>query len=72
MNKKDMLETIITKIDDPEEPLFLLRGRDPLASIAVLRWVYEAKEVKVNPAKIRQAEDVILDMLAYPNKKLPD
>lgn len=72
MNKKEMLETLITKIEDPEEPLFLLRGRDPLAAVSVLRWVHEAKESHVNPAKVRQAEDVVLNMLAYPNKKLPD
>lgn len=72
MNRNQMLELLITKILDPDEPLFILRGRDPLAVVSVLRWVHEAKEAKINPEKIREAEDVVLAMLAYPKKKLPD
>lgn len=72
MNRKQMLEQLITKIHDEEEPLFLLRGRDPLAAITVLRWISEAKEAKIDPVKVREAETIVLDMLAYPNKRLPD
>lgn len=72
MTRKEALEMLITKIIEEDEPLFILRGRDPLAAIVVLRWVHEAKESGVNQEKIKKAEDVVLEMLSYPNKKLPD
>jgi len=72
MNKKEALEVLITKIDDEDEPLFLLRGRDPLASVSVLRWVHEAKESGVGKKKIEQAEAVALSMLSYLPKRIPD
>lgn len=72
MTRKEALEMLVTKVLDEEEPLFILRGRDPLAVITVLRWISEAKESGVDRLKVRQAEDVVIAMLSYPNKKLPD
>lgn len=72
MHKKEVLETLITKVHDEDEPLFLLRGRDVAASTAVLRWISEAVDLKVNKKKIENAEQVVLEMLAYPYKRLPD
>lgn len=72
MNKNAAIEKIITTVDDIEEPLFLLRGRDPLAAVCVMRWVTEAKDAGVSGQKVKEAEQVALDMLAYHIKKLPD
>lgn len=72
MNKNAAIEKIIRTVEDIEEPLFLLRGRDPLAAVCVMRWVAEAKEAGVVKSKIEEAEKVALDMLAYHVKKLPD
>jgi hypothetical protein len=65
MNRKEMLEELVTKVLDPEEPLFLLRGRDPIAVLCVLRWIYEAKELGVDKKKIADATDLAISMLAY-------
>ena len=72
MNKNAAIEKIIATVDDIEEPLFLLRGRDPLAAVCVMRWVTEAKEAGVVKSKTDEAERIALDMLAYHSKKLPD
>lgn len=72
MNKNQAIEMIIQKVDDPDEPLFVLRGRDPLAAVAVLRWIHEAKDSGVNALKVDEAEDIAVRFLAYRPKKLPD
>lgn len=72
MNKREVLETLITKIDDEQEPLFLLRGRDPLASIAIIRWIHEAEDNGVKQSKRDDAMKVALAMMSYLPKRLPD
>lgn len=72
MNKNQVIEYLVTKIEDEDEPLFLLRGRDPLASGTVTEWIRRAKEIHVNQAKINQVIEIATDMALYDHKKLPD
>ena len=73
MNKNEVIEYLVTKIEDEEEPLFLLRGRDVLASHAVFQWCEAAKRSEVNDKKIQDARSVGLSMSLYKGpQRLPD
>ena len=73
MNKNEVIEYLVTKIEDDEEPLFLLRGRDLLASHTVLQWCEAAMREHVNQRKIDDARTVGLAMALYQGlKRLPD
>jgi len=70
--KNQIIETLVTKVHDPDEPLFLLRGRDPLAYETVKKWAYLALEAGVNPIKVEEAIDCGIRMNEYHPKKKPD
>lgn len=72
MTKNEVIEYLVTKIEDEEEPLFLLRGRDVLASAAIFKWCDTAKAFHVSQQKIDGAVMVGTDMLMYSGKRLPD
>jgi len=70
--KNQIIETLVTKVHDPDEPLFLLRGRDPLAADTVDYWATSAKREGVNLIKIEEALNVRSLMQEYEPKKKPD
>lgn len=73
MNKNQVIEYLVTKIEDEEEPLFLLRARDVLASHAVFQWCEAAMRERVNQQKIDGARKVATAMSIYQGtKRLPD
>lgn len=72
MNKNELLEYVVTKIKDPDEPLFLLRGKDALAYQTVLHWIVIANSSRVNFSKVDKASEVLDSMLKYQDKRLPD
>ena len=57
----------------PEEPLFILRARDVLASHTVRRWVEQARLIGdcVPGVKIAEAERLADQMDAWPIKQVP-
>ncbi len=54
-----------------DEPLFVLRGRDPLAEVAVKHWGARAYIAKVNPDKVSGALEVADRMALVANRRLP-
>ena len=56
----------------PEEPLFILRGRDPLAAQATRAWASLAHNAGVDPAIIEQALKQADRLEAWSPKALPD
>lgn len=73
MTKNQVIEYLVTKIEDDQEPLFLLRGRDLLASHTVLQWCEAAMREHVNQRKIDEAQSVAMAMSLYQGpKRLPD
>ena len=73
MNKNQAIEYLVTKIEDEEEPLFLLRGRDTLASRTILAWCEHAKSFSVPQKKIESAVQVAIEMDMYLGpKRFPD
>jgi len=56
----------------PEEPVFILRGRDPLAAQTVYDWAARAERHNVNSAKVHGALEAGSAMLHWPTKKMPD
>ncbi len=57
--------------DGENEPLFILRGTDPSAPMAVMEWI----RLNFNTApehKLRSAFTQALLMRDFPSKKLPD
>lgn len=73
MNKNEVIEYLVTKIEDEKEPLFLLRARDTLASRAILAWCEHAKSFSVPQEKIESAKHVAVEMDMYLGpKRFPD
>ena len=73
MTKNQVIEYLVTKIEDDQEPLFLLRGRDLLARNTILLWCELAMREDVNQQKIDEARAVALAMAMYQfPKRLPD
>lgn len=70
MFKADLIKKLDAIPDD--EPLFLLRGRDPLAPPLVTSWALNAEVKGLHEAKLIEAEAVAVAMADYPIKKLPD
>lgn len=60
------------KFPDDEEPVFLLRGRDPLTEATILFWVREAIRTGVNTRKIHGAVSVAADCQAWKSKRQAD
>lgn len=72
MTAKEGLKYISEKITNPEEPIFILRGRDTLASIAVLDWARAAEGAGVREQKVCDAIKVAVKMRAWSPTRLPD
>ena len=72
MNKNEVIEYLVTKIEDEEEPLFLLRGRDVLAPSTICAWCERAKQFGASQKKIDEAMAVSVSMALFPKKKFPD
>ena len=72
MNKNEVIEYLVTKVHDQDEPLFLLRGRDPVAENIVDRWADMVSLMGTPPSKWQGARKVAEDMRNYHTKKLPD
>jgi hypothetical protein len=56
----------------PDEPVFILCGRDMFAWEAVMAWIVAARRAGVNPAKIDEAQGLLKLMEEWPMKKRPD
>lgn len=61
-----------TKFPDIEEPIFILRGRDPVAWETVHEWIALAKKNGVRLEKRTEAWTVANDLETYQPKQLPD
>ena len=73
MNKNEVIEYLVTNIEDEDEPLFLLRGRDILASRTIMNWCEHAKSFSVPQKKIDSAAHVAIEMDRYIGpKRFPD
>lgn len=70
MYKADVLKKL--EMIPEDEPLFLLRGRDPLAAATVRDWVVRGDHRDVPEPKLCDAEEVAVKMAEYQPKKLPD
>lgn len=70
----DVLDDIESgsKYPNPDEPCFVIRGRDPLAEQAILAWGELAINAKVNTSKIAGAIEAAKACAAWPSKRLPD
>jgi hypothetical protein len=66
------------RIQDPadkipfDEPVFLLRGQDRLAYLAVLYYAGLVRAAGGDPEIARLSEEWALEMAQWPHKKLPD
>lgn len=56
----------------PDEPVFILRGQDLLASEFVRRWAQKAKAVGASQAKVDEALACADAMDAWRIRKYPD
>lgn len=72
MNKNQVIEYLVTKVDDEDEPLFLLRGRDVLAPSTIFTWCERAKQFGAPQKKIDEAMAISVSMVLFPTKKFPD
>lgn len=59
------------RIIPEDEPVFLLRGRDPFAAAAVENWASEAERGGVRPAVVEIARAHSDKMRQWPTKQLP-
>ncbi len=53
------------------EPVFILRGRDPLAPAAVRVWADAAEVADVVSRKVREARQIAGEMEKWPEKEMP-
>jgi hypothetical protein len=56
----------------PDEPVFVLRAQDCLASECVERWALRARAMSVHTDKVGEAFAVAEEMLQWPHRKIPD
>ena len=59
------------KIPD-DEPIFILRAQDATAGRMVEAWAQHARGLGVNKQKCDDASALVYQMMAWPNRKLPD
>lgn len=62
----------VMKVQSPDEPVFLLRGRDVLAAPTIAQWIQDAQAAGVNPAKLTEARACLSDFHLWPEKRKPD
>lgn len=55
----------------PDEPVFVLRGRDSLADLIVHRWAVAAERAGSPKAKVESAQAVARLMKKWPVKRVP-
>lgn len=53
---------------DPDEPLFILLGRDPLAASLVEVWAFCQASIGETPEKIEEAQQCAQNMRSWLNK----
>ena len=56
---------------DPDEPLFVLRARDRLATPTVMSWAAHAKVMGVPTEKVAEVLDLGVAMNKWPEKRTP-
>jgi len=74
MTAYDLLELLKARQldgEDMQEPVFCLRGRDPLSESTILFWVRDAIRFGVPTFKIHGAVSVAKAMKEWPEKKIP-
>ncbi len=54
------------------EPVFILRARDPIAADIVRYWAWRAQCLHVNYDKVAEAREIATRMEIWPDKQLPD
>ncbi len=54
------------------EPVFVLRARDPIAADIVRAWAWRAQCLHVNADKVEEARRVATKMDKWTTKQLPD
>ena len=62
----------LKQLNNQNEPVFVLRGRDTLAESVILFWVREAIRCGVPTMKIHGATGIANACREWPNKKIPD
>ena len=72
MTAKEGLKYISEKIDSPDEPIFILRGRDILAANTVLLWAQLAEVNGVREQKVCDALKVAAAMREWTPTRFPD
>lgn len=70
MLAKDAMDYI--KKLPPDEPVFVLRAQDCLASEIVEKWALRASAMNVNNDKVTGAFACAEEMLQWPIRKVPD
>jgi hypothetical protein len=55
----------------PDEPMFVLLGRDRHAAVLVNLWAYMRKAAGESPAKVAEAHDTANAMVEYRNRLKP-
>jgi hypothetical protein len=74
MKAADELRLLQEKLSDgslpPEEPVFVLRGRDTIAAKVVRIWAVLARTDGSPPRKIAEAEALAKEMDAWPIKQI--
>lgn len=56
----------------PDEPVFILRARDPLAPVVIEQWCKGAEAMDVRSGKIADARMLAQDMAKWPTKEVPN
>jgi hypothetical protein len=51
--------------EDPEMPVFTLLGKDSIAIETVKFWMKRAKELSVNPEKMKKVQDHLDALIKY-------
>lgn len=73
MNVRNGVKYLLELINDsPDEPIFILRGRDKLAPYAILEWARLAENAGVSEEKVCGAIKTCHEMRQYPLTRLPD
>lgn len=70
MKAKEERENL-ARIPD-NEPVFILRGQDALATQVVQYWIILAEKAKVPMSKLTEAREALVDMHNWPSRRLPD
>jgi hypothetical protein len=74
MTKKENIENRFSCLNkaDLDEPIFVLRGQDKLAPVAVRLWAELAAILNCGKEKVYEAREVANKMEIWYNRKYPD